>query len=239
MGSSGLYDGSKTDPRPGVQKRKNRRKTDAPEVIKEQLQYLEDEVSESGKSTDVESKSKADPKKRKSRKSRRTVSKVNYKEVDDAAASDSDPAKKPQGESGQGSSSHIDSNSSSDEEKDWLELRSRKVLQSELDDAQTSNKTASSSKAKRKREQVEISSEEEVPPEDFEETLEKEDWLILRNRKVLQESDEPEVVEVRKSTSKKKSKVKRRGKISFVGSNGSSASDDAATEDWLELRSRK
>merc|ERR1712212_1205274 len=68
---------------------------------------------------------------------------------------------------------------------------------------------------------------------------EKEDWLILRNRKVLQESDEPEVVEVRKSTSKKKSKVKRRGKISFVGSNGSSASDDAATEDWLELRSRK
>merc|ERR1712183_1022253 len=165
--SSELYDGSKTEPRPGGRKRKSRRKTDAPDAIRQQLQFLEDQVSES---TDVDSKSDVERKKKKSRKSRRKTAKVNYEEMNEAADSDSDLIKNSKELSGRSSRSHADAENDSSSEKDWLELRSRKVLQSgpdnDDDDDEVSTKTATAVKLQKRAEKATVSSEDDIPSED-------------------------------------------------------------------------
>merc|ERR1739838_709127 len=150
---------------------------------------------------------------------------------------------------GKRSSKH-GSSSNSDEEKDWLELRSRKVLQSETEAFEGSEKMKTINKSQKKRRRGELDSVEDIQTEDFEEILEKEDWLILRNRKILQDSgsDEIEPEKVLKSSRKAKpgmsSSVKRKVRAKIISDDGekvgaSSRDVTPEKEDWLELRSRK
>ena len=330
-------------------KRKSKRKTEASEVIRQQLQFLDENVSESGKSTDIESDS--DRKAKKSRKSRRKTTNVNYEEYDDEVESDvgSKSAKtqrtktvrkgdseveedwlelrsrkvlQASGEeleesdagsgklakvrSGKKSRSKTVRKADSEMEEDWLELRSRKVLQAsgeELEENDDENESdagsgqidqGQSAKVRRKRTSKKVGSEAEedwlelrsrkvlqasgeeleependnvvpkeqsskrmesstsdIRTEDFGETLEKEDWLILRNRKVLQETgSDDEAENISESPKKGKSRSKRKSRKGRVTKakgvaleeedvEGVDEEEEDGEEDWLELRSRK
>merc|ERR1712168_340703 len=144
--------------------------------------------------------------KKKPRKSRGKTQQVSYEEVDMALDSDTGSEKLSKTMSKKKRSAKVGSGSNSEEEKDWLELRSRKVLQSETEAIEGSDKKKTINKSQKKRGRGELDSVEDIQTEDFEEILEKEDWLILGNRKILQDSgsDEIEPEKVLKSSKKAK-----------------------------------
>merc|ERR1711990_1117660 len=96
------------------------RHTQAPDALKRQLQFLDDDdddMSESGKSTDVDSVPEGNRKKKNQRKSRRKMHQVSYEEIDLEVESDGGSEKNLTRKSKKSISAK---RSSSEEEKDWL-----------------------------------------------------------------------------------------------------------------------